>query len=189
MSADSLEGGASLAYARLRLLGIDPSALAHHSLQGGTKPLRFDSDGAASAYEPTIVMTNDLDELRAWHAPTGAYIAPPPRADAYYGTASTDVDDEIVRLTRIGYDYVFYARPQGSLDPGLKRAIEQTFAPFKTAVFAGKTIDVTAAAPLVITGSTPVAVVYGQMNIHPGGTVSIFAPGSMTITTLTKPSV
>jgi hypothetical protein len=191
MSAGSEgSGNTSQQYgALLRRFGIDPNdPSVQHALDGdGVNPLVLNSDGGQTALQAKIVSTNDLAQLRAWHAPAGAAPPEPLPSDVYFG-ADSDDDDDVVRLTKIGYEYVFHGRTPSHFDAGIKREIEATFAPFKTAVFAAPNISVRPGSPLIVSGGVPVALVYGEMDIYPGGQVIISAPGSMMIATLKKPT-
>ena len=172
--------------ARLARFGLNADAASTVFDGGGHGPIRLDSDAVSGPFAPKIVSTNDLDEMRSWHASQGAKVATVP-ADVSAGFHNDEVsdDDEKARLMRFGYEYVFHGQtPDGA---GVMKAdAEQQFAPFKTAVFAGQKIVVRPGSPLIVSGSIPVALVYDEMDIYPGGQVQIFAPGSMTITTVKK---
>ena len=158
-------------------------------------PIRLDSDGGESMMQPKIMTTNDLDEIKSWvgnsdevsrhlmqtcsspyefslGSPTDAHGHP----DKHY-------------LQKAAFDYVFHGGATGGkdkIDAGLKREIEKTFGSFKAAVFAAENIVVKPGSPLVVTGSTPVALNYAEMDIYTGGQILIYAPGSMTIQVLKK---
>lgn len=164
-----------------------------HSPEGG--PIRLNSDGGESAVQPKIMTTGDLDEIKSWVGNSDAVsrhlmqVCSSPYEYALGSPTDAHGHPDKDYLTKAALDYVFHGGATGGkdkIDPGLKREIEKTFGTFKAAVFAGATITVKPGSPLVVTGSTPVSLNYGEMDIYAGGQVLIYAPGSMTIQVLKK---
>lgn len=180
--------------ASLKRFGLNPTSFAQTILDGkGEGPIHLDSSGGPSAQEPQILTTNDLDELKQWLGLPNDVAAKVAQSFSspfnFAPQALTDKHDETERLMLAAHDYVFHggaSASSGAMDPGLKRAIEQTFAPLKCAVFAGDTVIVKPGQPLIVTGSVPVSLNYREMDIYAGGQVLIYAPGSMTIQVLKR---
>jgi hypothetical protein len=71
-------------------------------------------------------------------------------------------------------------------DSSFHQATNAVVGPIELSVFAASSIDIYPGNPLVISGSTPVVVVYDTINIHPGGQIQISAAGSLQVNVLNR---
>ncbi|HEY0323879.1 MAG TPA: hypothetical protein VGC66_23220 [Pyrinomonadaceae bacterium] len=193
--------------AEMKRMGIDPTALNHEGplVTGATPgPTILSADPAVSHVPPTLIQVNSiahLNELRG--TPDEDYtvrgfsdksINYPPELPAEKSNLVSSAEDlcalrdqltpeEHANIRRAAEAYVMgNSEKVKSYEP----IINATMFPQQMAVFAGESIVVSAANPLIIKGPGPVTLNYASITVEDGGEIIIQTAANITTQTFTQ---
>jgi hypothetical protein len=176
----------------LKRMGLDLSIVNPNMkvVKTSSAPLVFSNPPDPNCpIKPTILQTHDLDEFKQWIGIADSDASPANTAALAPFTRGTDFDiedlseEESASLLKAGETYVF---GHSSLAEGYKPAIEKAYAPYSLAVYAAPNVQICANNPLIISGSLPVSLTFGNIDIYTGGYIQITTTCQLTCSSLVK---
>jgi len=148
----------------------------------------------SAPFQPCLRSTNNLDQFKAWiglpnslfeqgvFSFTKELPSKPWMPKAVSDTSSLS-PAEREDIQRASYAYIF---GNSKLVDGYKQVIEKLHAPFEVAVCAIEKVIIEAGGSLIIQGSRPAVLIFGELEIIEGGNIKIYAPTNMTVQKLHK---
>lgn len=146
------------------------------------------------SFQPCLRTTNNLDQFKAWIGMSDSLFeqgvfsqtedlplkswTPKPVTDKSKLTPT-----EQQEIERASYNYIF---GNSKLVESYKEIVETLHAPFEIAVCAIKKVVIEPGSSLIIQGSRPAVLIFGELEIIEDGQVKIYAPTNMTVQKLCK---
>jgi hypothetical protein len=194
-------------HAEMNRMGLDPTALNHEGplVTGATPgPTILSGDPSVSHVPPTLIQVNSIADLNKMRGTPDEHYTqmgysdksipyPPEFSSAKAGLMDTAEDLCALREQLSPEDHANIRRAAEAYVMGnsekvksYESIINATMFPQQMAVFAGESIVVSAANPLVIKGPGPVTLNYASITVEPGGEIVIQTSANITTQTFTQ---
>ncbi|TFI53152.1 hypothetical protein BLD44_017600 [Mastigocladus laminosus UU774] len=148
----------------------------------------------SALFQPCLRSTKNLDQFKAWIGiPNSLFeqgvfsFTKELPSKPWMSKAVSDISSlslaEQEDIERAGYAYLF---GNSKLVDSYKEVLEKLHAPFEVAVCAIKKVVIESGGSLIIQGSRPAVLIFGELEIIEGSTIKIYAPTNMTVQQLHK---